>query len=151
MVWLRKKAFPKGEVKIHLLDLFIASVISLSCIGKGNGNPLQCSCLENPREGEAWWAAVSGVAQTRTRLKRLSSSQGCCMTRATVVPLCFRGCGGGDGDRPAVPRSWSEAQSQSRAGDPDRCVSGRIGPSGPSLLGSSKGFGLTEEECHRFG
>ena len=73
------------------------------------------------------------------------------MTRATVVPLCFRGCGGGDGDRPAVPRSWSEAQSQSRAGDPDSGVSGRIGPSGPSLLGSSKGFGLTEEECHRFG
>ena len=39
---------------------------SLSCIGEGNGNPLQCSCLENPRDGGAWWAAVYGVAQSRT-------------------------------------------------------------------------------------
>ena len=46
---------------------------SLSCIGEGNGNPLQCSCLENPRAGGAWWAAVCGVTQSRTRLKRLSS------------------------------------------------------------------------------
>ena len=45
-----------------------------SSIGEGNGNPLRCSCLENPRDGGAWWAAVSGVAQSRTRLKRLSSS-----------------------------------------------------------------------------
>ena len=42
--------------------------------GEGNGNPLQCSCLENPRDGGAWWVAVYGVAQSRTRLKRLSSS-----------------------------------------------------------------------------
>ena len=48
---------------------------SLSCIGEGNGNPLQCSCLENPRDGEAWWAAVYGVAQSRTRLKQPSSRQ----------------------------------------------------------------------------
>ena len=41
---------------------------SLSCIGVENGNPLQCSCLENPRDGETWWAAVYGVAQSRTRL-----------------------------------------------------------------------------------
>ena len=47
---------------------------SLSCTGEGNGNPLQCSCLETPRDGEAWWAAISGVAQSQTRLKRLSSS-----------------------------------------------------------------------------
>ena len=46
---------------------------SLSCIGEGNGNPLQCSCLENPRDGEAWWAAIYGVAQSRTQLKRLSN------------------------------------------------------------------------------
>ena len=46
----------------------------LSCIGEGNGNPLQCSCLENPRDGGAWWAAVYGVAQSRTQLKWLSSS-----------------------------------------------------------------------------
>ena len=47
---------------------------SFSCIGEGNGNPLQCSCLENPKDGGAWWAAVYGVAQSRTRLKRLNSS-----------------------------------------------------------------------------
>ena len=46
----------------------------LSRIGEGNGNPLQCSCLENPRDRGAWWGAVYGVAQSRTRLKRLSSS-----------------------------------------------------------------------------
>ena len=51
-----------------------ATSFSLSRIGEGNGNPLQCSCLENPRDGEAWWAAIYGVAQNRTRLKRLSSS-----------------------------------------------------------------------------
>ena len=48
--------------------------LSLSCIGERNGNPLQCSCLENPRDGGAWWAAVYGVTQSRTQLKRLSSS-----------------------------------------------------------------------------
>ena len=53
---------------------------SLSCIGEGNGSPLQCSCLENPRDGGAWWAAVYGVAQSRTRLKRLSSS-------SSIVPV----------------------------------------------------------------
>ena len=47
---------------------------SLSCIGEGNGNPLQCSCLENPRDGGAWWAAIYGVTQSRTRLKQLSNS-----------------------------------------------------------------------------
>ena len=47
---------------------------SLSCIGEGNGNPLQCSCLENPKDRGAWWAAIYGVTQSRTRLKRLSSS-----------------------------------------------------------------------------
>ena len=47
---------------------------SLLCIGGGNGNPLQCSCLENPRDRGAWWTAVYGVAPSRTRLKRLSSS-----------------------------------------------------------------------------
>ena len=42
---------------------------SLSCIGEGNGNPLPCSCLENPRDGGDWWAAICGVTQSRTRLK----------------------------------------------------------------------------------
>jgi len=51
-----------------------ATSLSPSCIGEGNGNPLQCSCLESPRDGGAWWAAVYGVAQSRKRLKRLSGS-----------------------------------------------------------------------------
>ena len=55
---------------------------ALSCIGEGNGNPLQCSCLENPRDKRAWWAAVYWVAQTRTRLKRLSSSS----SRGAILP-----------------------------------------------------------------
>ena len=46
---------------------------SLSCIGEGNGNLLQCSCLENPRDRDAWWATVYGVTQIQTRLKLLSS------------------------------------------------------------------------------
>ena len=51
-----------------------ATSLSLSRIGEGNGNPLQCSCLENPRDGGAWWATVYGVAHSQTQLKRLSSS-----------------------------------------------------------------------------
>ena len=50
---------------------------SLSCIGEGNGNPLQCSCLENSRDRGAWWAAIYGVTQSQTRLKWLSSSRRC--------------------------------------------------------------------------
>ena len=53
----------------------------LSWIGEGNGNPLQCSCLENPRDGEAWWAAVYGASQSRTQLKRLSSSSSTLISR----------------------------------------------------------------------
>ena len=63
--------------RIYSQRFFIRLVhfhFSLSYIGEGNGNPLQCSCLENPRDGGAWWPAVSGVAQSRTRLKQLSSS-----------------------------------------------------------------------------
>ena len=58
---------------------------SLSCIGEGNGNPLQCSCLENPRDGGAWRAAVYGVAQSRTRLKRLSSSSSRFVSYVTFI------------------------------------------------------------------
>ena len=73
---------------------------SLSCIGEGNGNPLQCSCLEKPRDGGAWWAAIYRVAQSRTRLKWLSSSS----SRLTLLDLWTKwtyecawklfGCGG---------------------------------------------------------
>ena len=64
--WGRKESDTSERLQFHF---------SLSCIGEGNGNPLQCSCLENPRDGGAWWAAVSGVAQSWTRLKWLSSSR----------------------------------------------------------------------------
>ena len=66
---------------------------SLSCIGEGNGNPLQYSCLENPRDGGAWWAAVYGVAQSWTRLKRLSISINITLPRSEALPgdSCFHG------------------------------------------------------------
>ena len=63
--WGRKELDTTERLHFHF---------SLSYIGEGNGNPLQCSCLENPKEGGAWWAAVYRVTQSRTRLKRLSSS-----------------------------------------------------------------------------
>ena len=63
--WNREESHTTERLHFHF---------SLSCIGEGNGNPLQCSCLENPRDGGAWWAAIYGVTQNRTRLKRLSSS-----------------------------------------------------------------------------
>ena len=64
---------------------------SLSCIGEGNGNPLQCSCLENPRDGGAWWAAVYEVTQSQTWLKQLSSSSSssCSMSSSNC---CFLTC-----------------------------------------------------------
>ena len=63
--WGRQESDTTEQLHFHF---------SLSCIGEGNGNPLQCSCLENPRDGGAWWAAVYGVSQSQARLKRLSSS-----------------------------------------------------------------------------
>ena len=60
-----------SNIQINLKSLI---VYSPPCIGEGNGNPIQGSCLANPRDRGAWWAAVSGVAQSQTRLKRLSSS-----------------------------------------------------------------------------
>ena len=59
---------------------------SLSCIGEGNGDPLQCSCLENPRDGGAWWAAIYGVTQSWTRLNRLSSSSSSSRVYRDLVP-----------------------------------------------------------------
>ena len=64
--WGREESDRTGRLHFHF---------SLSCIGERNGNPLQCSCLENPWDGGAWWAAVYGVAQSRTGLKRHSSSR----------------------------------------------------------------------------
>ena len=63
--WGRKESDMTERLHVHF---------SFSCIGEGNDNPLQCSCLENPRDRRAWWAAVSGVSQSRTQLKQPSSS-----------------------------------------------------------------------------
>ena len=72
---------------------------SLSCIGEGSGNPLQCSCLENPRDGGAWWASVYGVTQSQTRLKWLSSNsrplvfaKNVCIVTVMVFPFVMYGC-----------------------------------------------------------
>ena len=67
--WGRKESDMTERLHFHF---------SLSCSGEGNGNPFQCSCLENPRDGGAWWTAVYGVTQSRTWLKRLSSSSKWC-------------------------------------------------------------------------
>ena len=75
----------------------------LSRIGEENGNPFQCSCLENSRDGGAWWADVFGVAQSRTRLKRLSSSSGSTWSAVglpgglVVKSACNAGTAGEDG------------------------------------------------------
>ena len=68
--WAAVHGIAKSRTRLSIFTFFL-----LSCIGEGNGNPLQCSCLEkNPRDRGAWWAAIYGVAQSRTRLKRRSSS-----------------------------------------------------------------------------
>ena len=64
---------PWGREELDMTE-WLPFHFSLSCIGAENGSPLQCSCLENPRDGGAWWAAVYGVARSQTRLKQLSSS-----------------------------------------------------------------------------
>ena len=79
----------------HLLLLFLFLLLlpsfhfSFSCIGEGNGNPLQCSCLENPRDGGAWWAAVYGVAQSQTRLNWLSSSSSSGREVVSLLLVCI--------------------------------------------------------------
>ena len=77
--WGRKESDTTERLHFHF---------SLSCIREGNGNPLQCSCLENPRDGGAWWVAVYGVSQNRTRLKWLSSSN----WRIIAVQYCAGFC-----------------------------------------------------------
>ena len=75
--WGREESDTTEQLRFHF---------SLSRIGEGNGNPLQCSCLENPRDGGAWWATVYGVPQSQIRLKQLSSS--------SSNPTCHLGSAG---------------------------------------------------------
>ena len=78
--WGREKSDMTEQLPFHF---------SLSCIGEGNGNPLQCSCLENPKGSGAWWAAVYGVTQSRTWLKRLSSSSSIPILGYMIILPCF--------------------------------------------------------------
>jgi len=77
---------------------------SLSCIGEGNGNPLQCSCLENPRDRGVWWAAIYGVAQSWTQLKRLSNSSST-VHRASLVAQMVKESACNAGDPVSIPGS----------------------------------------------
>ena len=72
-------------------DWATSHYFSLLCIGEGNGNPLQCSCLENPRDGGAWWSAVYGLTQSQTRLKWLSGKYITESTRKLIFPLVLVG------------------------------------------------------------
>ena len=82
-------------------------LFSPSCTGEGNGNPLQCSCLENPRDGGAWWAAVCGVAQSRTQLKCRSSS-----SSSRISRLAWEGPSQGYGIGKKEQVRWSSDHSQ---------------------------------------
>ena len=84
--WGREESDTRERLHFHF---------SLSCIGEGNGNPLQCSCLENPRDRGACWAAFYGVAQSGTRLMRLSSSIVKSMAKGfqgLILKVCMCGC-----------------------------------------------------------
>ena len=83
---------------------------SLWCIGEGNGNPLPCSCLENPRDGRAWWAAIYGVTQSQTQLKWLSSSSSSSRRVWKMEPKWKAGCNhlGVQGQASSLPPAfWS--------------------------------------------
>ena len=99
--WAAAHGVAKCWTRLSNFTLTFHFNFSLPCIGEGNGNPLQCSCLENPRDEGAWWAAIYGVAQSWTRLKQLSSS-----SRAT---LCNKG---GDASQEAWTVIWKQTNSK---------------------------------------
>ena len=88
--WMEEPGRLQSTGSLRVRHNWVTSLsLFLSCIREGNGNPLQRSCLENPRDGGAWWAAVYGVAQSQTRLKRLSSSYSCSIYAKSkkLIPL----------------------------------------------------------------
>ena len=141
---------------------------SLSCIGEGNGNPLQYSCLEDPRDGGTWWAAIYGVAQSWTRLKRLSSSSNGDLKENTHQPLGW-GTGSnasylenclktGDSSCPLLPGKIASTASQTvllllmcvclvTQSCPPLCDPMGCSPPGSSVHGDSPGKS-TEVGCH---
>ena len=84
--WQNKDGKARNREKVLGIEILNSAIFRLSCIGEGNGNPLQCSCLENPRDGGAWWAAICGVAQSRPQLKWLSSSSSHCRGDTGSIP-----------------------------------------------------------------
>ena len=90
-IWNHSAGIPSPPLALFVVMLSEAHWLhfhfSLSCIGGRNGSPLQCSCLENPGDGGAWWAAVYGVAQSRIRLKWLSSSSSSSGSNGSPVEL----------------------------------------------------------------
>ena len=111
----RLQSMGSGRVGYNWATSLFTFHFSLSCIREGNGNRLLCSCLENPRDGGAWWAAVYGVAQSRTRLKRLSSSS---MVDVGLPPqlsgkesACSAGVGGDACSIPGSGRSLEEVMA----------------------------------------
>ena len=97
-------------------DWAISFSLFLSCIGEGNGNPLQCSCLENPRDGGAWWAAVYGVAQSQTQLKWLSSSNSSTLKRSHAHTYTLSPPNPEAGHRQPTPQRETPGHSQASLG-----------------------------------
>ena len=96
---------PGGLQSMGSLGVGLHFHFSLSCIGEGNGNPLQCSCLENPTDRGAWWAAVYGVAESRRGLKRLSSSSS---SRASLLAQLVK-------NPPARRETWVQSLGEGTA------------------------------------
>ena len=103
---------------------------SLSCTGEGSGNPLQCSCLENPRDGGAWWAAIYGVAQSQTRLKQLSRSSNNAYLSTTLSVALSQICylSSAFFFSPSIPRTWTFDMYQHNASCQKCNYSGDIVP-----------------------
>ena len=97
--WGRKELDTTKRLHFHF---------SLSCIGEGNGNSFQCSCLENPRDGKAWWVAIYGVAQSQTRLKQLSSSK----SSSIALDMVSRRAGGTEHVHGGVSSAHNHAQGR---------------------------------------
>ena len=112
-------------------------LVNTNLIIEGNGNPLQCSCLENPRDGGTWWAAVSGVAQSWTRLKRFSSSSSSSSRRCTLGENKTDKDGSGQDDS---LRTFQHCRPGPRSAWPE------LGPCGGSEQGR-RGVVQPEESC----
>ena len=128
---------------------------SLSCIGGRNGNPLQCSCLENPRDRGAWWAAISGVAHSWTRLKWLSSSSNCISSAVAHFSVLGRSTEGRSHRPHTLLRTHNSMVNALRAlqwRNPPTCVDLRL-PDLPGceilFLGPPRWLSGQESACQR--